>query len=94
MSEPAPVTPLVPTASWATPREAIGLCLRPATLRRTVLIALMVGTILSLVNQAGVVAGGDATLATWLRVAANFVVPFCVSNAGILTATRRPQPPQ
>jgi hypothetical protein len=59
------------------------------TLRRTVRIALIVGTLLSLINQGTVIAGGDATAATWLRVAANYLVPFCVSSAGFLTATKR-----
>ena len=31
------------------------------------------------------IAGGDATTATWVRCALNFVVPFLVSNAGLLS---------
>jgi hypothetical protein len=84
-----------PTAStspgavvWVTPGEGWRLVLRPSTLRRTLRIALLVGIILSLVNQGTVVAGGDATAVTWARVAANFFVPFCVSSAGFLAATR------
>lgn len=59
------------------------------TLRKTIPIALVVGTILSLINQAGVVFGGDATPATWVRIGANYLIPFCVSSAGFLGATRR-----
>ncbi|MGH2727721.1 MAG: nitrate/nitrite transporter NrtS [Actinomycetota bacterium] len=59
------------------------------TLRKTIRIALVVGTILSLINQAGVIFGGDATTVTWIRVGANYLVPFCVSSAGFLSATRR-----
>ena len=81
---------VVVAPTWATPREACALVLRRATLRRTLTIALLVGTILSLVNQGGVLAGGDASLVTWLRVFANYVVPFCVSSAGFLSATRKP----
>ena len=58
-------------------------------MRKTVPIALVVGTVLSLINQAGVVFGGDATVTTWIRVGANFLVPFCVSSLGFLSATRR-----
>jgi hypothetical protein len=32
-----------------------------------------------------VIAGGDATAATWVRCALNFIVPFLVSNAGLLS---------
>jgi hypothetical protein len=78
-----------PGPTWNTPVEAIRLCFLPTTLRRTIPIALAVGTLLSLINQAGVVFGGEATLVTWLRVGANYLVPFCVSSLGFLSATRR-----
>ena len=32
-----------------------------------------------------VIAGGDATWKTWVRCALNFVVPFVVSNVGLLS---------
>lgn len=48
----------------------------------------MVGLLLTLINQGGVILGGDATVATWVRCVLNFVVPFCVSNAGLLAARR------
>jgi hypothetical protein len=74
--------------AWATPGEALGLVFVRTTLRRTVRIAFVVGTILSLVNQGAVILGGHASNVTWLRVAANYFVPFCVSSAGFLSATR------
>ena len=77
-------------ATWRTLTEALQLACRRATLRRTVPIALAVGTILSLINQAHVVLAGDANFATWGRVAANYVVPLCVSTIGFLSACRRP----
>ena len=74
---------------WGTPREAIHVVFLRTTLRRTVRIALVVGTLLSLINQGSVIVGGDATAVTWIRVLANYFVPFCVSSAGFLTATKR-----
>lgn len=76
---------------WTTPGEAALLCLCRASLRRTAPIALLVGTALSAINQGGVITGGDASLATWIRVGANYAIPFLVSNAGVLTATRESQ---
>jgi hypothetical protein len=32
---------------------------------------------------------GKANTATWIRVGANYLVPFCVSSTGFLTATKR-----
>jgi hypothetical protein len=67
-------------------REAIAFCMQRRNLRRTVRIAVVVGVALTLINQGTVIASGHATTATWLRCALNFVVPFLVSNAGMLSA--------
>ena len=58
-------------------------------LRKTVRIAAVVGTLLFCINQLDVVLGGTATTAVWTKVALTYLVPFGVSNFGILVATRR-----
>lgn len=74
---------------WTTRvRDACAFCTRPPNLRRTVRIALVVGVLLTVINQGAVIAGGDATTLTWVRCALNFVVPFLVSNAGLLSGRR------
>ena len=83
------VNDIAAPATWATPGEALRLVFLRTTLRKTIKIALVVGTILSLINQTGVVLDGRANYATWLRVGANYLVPFCVSSTGFLSATRR-----
>ncbi|MGI8412626.1 MAG: nitrate/nitrite transporter NrtS [Solirubrobacteraceae bacterium] len=67
-------------------RDAVAFCARQRNLRRTVRIALVVGLLLTLINQGAVIASGHATAATWLRCVLNFVVPFLVSNAGLLSS--------
>ena len=57
-------------------------------MRRTVRIAIVVGIILTLINQGSVILDGHATAATWVRCVLNFVVPFLVSNAGLLAGRR------
>jgi len=91
-AESVSVPPIAP--GWRTWREAVRLCARRAQVRRTLKIALIVGTILSLINQSNVILDGDATVTTWLRVGANYIVPYCVATAGFLTGTRvkRPEP--
>jgi hypothetical protein len=74
---------------WSTPREALRVCLCRRSLCWTGSVALVVGTILSLINQSGVILAGEATSATWARVGANYLVPFCVSNVGLLAGARR-----
>ena len=77
------------TPSWGTWHEAIRVITFPRHLRSTLTIALVVGSILFAVNQLDVVLNGDATAVTWIKIAVTYVVPFAVSNLGILTATRR-----
>ena len=69
-------------------REAFAFCLQRRNLRRTLPIALVVGVVLTLINQGGVITAGHATSGTWIRCALNFVVPFLVSNAGLLSGRR------
>jgi len=66
-------------------RRAIEYCLAPARLRRTALIAIIVGTILTLLNQGDVILGGNATSATAMKAGLNYLVPFVVSNLGMLS---------
>lgn len=69
-------------------RDAIRYCCEPQRLRRTGLIALTVGTILTGVNQGDVIAAGDETALTFVKVAFNYAVPFVVSNLGVLAGRR------
>jgi hypothetical protein len=69
-------------------RQALRIVFRREHLRRTLQIALVVGTILTLINQADVIVGGDATAITWVKAALNYCVPFIVSNLGLLAGKR------
>lgn len=57
-------------------------------MRRTVTVALVVGTLLTLVNQGDRLASGEADLAVALRVAANYLIPWVVSSIGYISAGR------
>ncbi len=59
-------------------------------LRKTITIAVVVGTILFCINQLDVVLRGEATTAVWVKSVVTYLVPFFVSNAGVLVATRSP----
>jgi hypothetical protein len=69
-------------------RDALAYCARREHLRRTARIALVVGIVLTAINQADVILSGHATATTWLKCALNFVVPFIVSNLGLLSGRR------
>jgi hypothetical protein len=85
------------STSWATWREAVDVVRAPHHLRSCVIAALVVGSVLFAINQLDVVVEGRASDVTLVKVVLTFIVPFLVSNYGILMATRRrggpPQPP-
>lgn len=84
----SPPSDLTPSGRRERVRDACAYCAQRQNLRRTIRIALIVGVVLTLINQGAVIAGGDATIATWVRCGLNFVVPFVVSNAGLLSGRR------
>jgi hypothetical protein len=83
-------TAIAPNATtWSTWAEALGVIRAPANLKRSVTIALVIGTLFVAMNQLEVILSGQATLIVWLKAGLTYVTPLCVSNLGILSATYR-----
>lgn len=78
---------------WSTRREAVRLILSGVTFPTASRVALVVGTLLSAVNQGAVIAAGDATSLTAVRVVVNYLIPFTVASIGYLAPFRRRDPP-
>ena len=78
------------TLQWSYWPEAFNLFFQGITVRACVPVAIIVGIILSTINQSDVILSGNTTLVLWLKVGMNFVVPFCVSSYGFLNARRLP----
>ena len=76
--------------TWSTPRELVSVVLAPQHLKRTVSVALIVGTVFFAMNQLGVILDGRATALVWVKAALTYLTPLLVSNFGLLSATRRP----
>ncbi len=74
---------------WSSAIEALAVIVHRPHLRRTLLTTVIVGVLLFCINQLDVVLAGDATAAVWFKGGLTFVVPFAVSNIGVLIATRR-----
>ena len=72
--------------TWSTPGEGVRLFARGVTVRTAGRVALVVGTILSAVNQGSTIVDGTATWVTWVRVVVNYCVPFIVASIGYLSA--------
>ncbi len=73
---------------WSSWREAPAVVLHPAHLRKTIGVALFVGTILFTINQLDVVVAGGASPRLLVKVGLTYLVPFCVSNYGLLVGRR------
>ncbi|MFN2466329.1 MAG: nitrate/nitrite transporter NrtS [Candidatus Dormibacteria bacterium] len=74
---------------WSTMGEAVHVVFHRHHLWRTLSIALVVGTLLFGINHGDVVLSGHAVWTTWLKAGLTYLVPFAVSNYGILVATHR-----
>ncbi len=79
------------TLTWCRKSEAVLLVLRGATVKATWKIALVVGTILSVVNQLDSLIDDPGSVSTWFRVGFNYLVPFLVASSGLLVACRVPE---
>jgi hypothetical protein len=70
-------------AAW---RMWLALAFSDGIPRRAFMVALVIGSILNLINQ------GDALVAgrplDWLKIAFTFFVPYCVSTHGAVAAKR------
>jgi hypothetical protein len=69
--------------------RAVELCCARPTLRRTGRIAAVVGLVLTGINEGDGLVDGHVSGATGIKMALNFVVPFVVSNLGVLAGTSR-----
>jgi hypothetical protein len=77
--------PPTPT-TWTTYGEAARMFIRGATVASAAWIALVVGTWLSFLNQAHLIAAGHPP---WIKLGLNYLTPFVVASLGFLAARRR-----
>jgi hypothetical protein len=75
--------------TWSSWNEIFRVVVYPPYLKKTVRIALIVGSVLFLINHLDEVVRGQATLAVWIKGAFTYLVPFCVANMGVLVAARK-----
>ena len=72
------------------PETTAGAALRaalcPAMARRSVVVAVVVGTLLNAINQGDAIVAGDAV--NWIKIALTYMVPFCVATFGAYSACR------
>jgi hypothetical protein len=57
-------------------------CLEPNVVRLALKVALVIGTVLNVINHFDLILGASATNTTFLQIALTYVVPYCVSTHG------------
>ncbi|WP_427964307.1 nitrate/nitrite transporter NrtS [Altererythrobacter sp.] len=65
-------------------RSAFTTCFKGAVLRRSLIVALLIGTVLTAINQGDIILAGDSP-AIW-KVALTYLVPFLVASYGAYSA--------
>lgn len=93
MVEDAPSNLVLSVSSrpeWHSPAEAVRHIVTGRTLRPAGPVALVVGTLLSAVNEGSVIINGEVSGTTIIRIIVNFTVPFLVASLGFLLACRTP----
>ncbi|MGH9070524.1 MAG: nitrate/nitrite transporter NrtS [Acidimicrobiales bacterium] len=58
-------------------------------LARTLSIAALVGTIYFALNQLSTLIQGEAGVGVWVAIGVDYLLPFSVSNVGLLIGSRR-----
>jgi hypothetical protein len=82
-----------PSPTWVRRRDAVALITRGVTFHTASRVALVVGTLLTVVNQGEIIWHGEQTAMTWLRVVFNYAIPYVVASIGYLAPLRRPGNP-
>ena len=75
--------------TWSTARGLVSIVVAPQHLKRTMSVALIVGTAFFVMNQLGVILDGRGTALVWVKAALTYLTPLLVSNFGVLAATRQ-----
>jgi hypothetical protein len=65
----------------------LSIARRPSVLAGALRVSALVGTLLNLINQAPRVLDGETP--SWLHVALNYVVPFCVATYSAARSLQR-----
>lgn len=63
--------------------KACAYCVSDGVPRRSFVVALIVGTILNLINQGDVLLGGGEI--NWVKMLLTFAVPYCVATYGAVS---------
>ena len=67
----------------------IATAMEASVRRRALKVALLVGSILAVINHGDVVLSGMATTTVWVKICLTFLVPYCVATFASVQAIRQ-----
>ena len=57
--------------------------------KRALKVAMLVGSILAVINHGDALLSGDASTTVWIKIVLTFVVPYCVATFASVQAIRQ-----
>ena len=75
------------TASADSAMAELQRCLSGGVLKRSFVVAVIVGTILNLIGQGDFLLAGEPL--NWWKIGLTYLVPFCVATYGAVSARRQ-----
>jgi len=67
----------------------LAVAMEASVRKRALRVALIVGSILAVVNHGDVVLTGQATTTVWIKIVLTFLVPYCVATFASVQAIRQ-----
>lgn len=85
---PEPVQ-IVESPAWQSWHQIPAVCFHPRNLASNLVVAAIVGTLLFSINQLDIVLRDGFGPQVWLKAGLTYLVPFLVSNYGLVVGTRK-----
>ena len=67
----------------------LAIAMEASVRKRAFNVALIVGSILAVINHGDVVLSGQATTTVWIKIVLTFLVPYCVATFASVQALRQ-----
>ena len=67
----------------------LATAMEPSVRKRALKVALLVGSILAVINHGDAVLAGTATATVWMKIGLTFLVPYCVATFASVQAVRQ-----
>jgi len=70
-------------------RGWLAIAFEASVRKRAIKVAMLVGSILAVINHGDALLSGDASATVWIKIVLTFVVPYCVATFASVQAIRQ-----